>query len=211
MSDNLTVFFDSSEWEESFNEYPGKLSKDYIPDIIIKSKSGEERIPVLLLSGESNKKLKKLQEFIDYVPGSSFNRRICIYSGNITPEIRIMCSKYNITLCRKIVINHGSFYKTIEATDIKKAQVPTMAMALIKSKEGKKIFIIREMLEAIKLSDGMNITKIIYKCNLNYQYAIKLLEDLAGRGVIQLIDYKGGIKYKITATGIKYLNDLKSI
>ncbi|MFG1390379.1 MULTISPECIES: winged helix-turn-helix domain-containing protein [Acidiplasma] len=84
-------------------------------------------------------------------------------------------------------------------------------MALIKSKEGKKIFIIREMLEAIKLSDGMNITKIIYKCNLNYQYAIKLLEDLAGRGVIQLIDYKGGIKYKITATGIKYLNDLKSI
>ena len=138
MSDNLTVFFDSSEWEESFNEYPGKLSKDYIPDIIIKSKSGEERIPVLLLSGESNKKLKKLQEFIDYVPGSSFNRRICIYSGNITPEIRIMCSKYNITLCRKIVINHGSFYKTIEATDIKKAQVPTMAMALIKSKEGKK-------------------------------------------------------------------------
>ena len=74
-----------------------------------------------------------------------------------------------------------------------------------------KIFIVKEILELLKINDNINITKIIYKCNLNYRYAVTLLESLIKKGIVENIEYKNGVKYRMTGEGLKYLEQLQKL
>ncbi len=57
----------------------------------------------------------------------------------------------------------------------------------------------------------MPITKIVYKCNLNYKYCSDLLNDLIKINTIEVLEEKMGIKYKITQFGREYLSNLKKL
>ena len=96
MVNNLEIVFDSNEWEDSYNEPLDGVSKEYKFDLIIHSRKTGERIPVVLLKGSNENKMKKVKEFIDMVPKNKFKRKIAIYSGVVGPEIKETVLKYGM-------------------------------------------------------------------------------------------------------------------
>jgi predicted transcriptional regulator len=212
MVKNSIIVFYSNEWEELYNGIVGDKDEAYKADLVLHSiKTGEE-IPVVMLRGSLDGKIKKIKEFTDNVSKNQYNRKIAIYGGTIPPELRDIALKFNITLCHKIILNHTNMSKIIEvpASPAEKTiHHPDSKYDKIQRRE--KIFIVKEILDTVNSSDGINITKIIYRCNLNYQYAIKLLENLIQKGMVDVMEYKNGIKYAITSEGKNYLNELKSL
>ena len=212
MVKNSIIVFDSNEWEEVYNGIVSSRVDIYKVDLILRSRKTGEEIPVVMLRGSSDSKIKKIKEFTENVSRNQYTRKIAIYGGVIPPELREISLKFNITLCHKIILNHTNMSKIIEVPAIpveKPLQQPENKYEKIQRRE--KIFIIKEILDTVNSSEGINITKIIYKCNLNYQYAIKLLENLIQKGMVDVMEYKNGIKYAITSEGKNYLNDLKSL
>ncbi|EQB70183.1 MAG: hypothetical protein AMDU4_FER2C00259G0002 [Ferroplasma sp. Type II] len=213
MVNNLEIVFDSNEWEDSYNEPLDGVSKEYKFDLIIHSRKTNERIPVVLLKGSNENKMKKVKEFIDMVPKNKFKRKIAIYSGVVGPEIKETVLKYGMKLYKKIIMNEGNMAKIIK---IPGAQFfdgydKEIEKGYEKIERREKIFIVREILQLLKNNDDVNITRIIYKCNLNYRYAMKLLETLIEKGIVDYIEYKNGVKYRITREGMKYLEDVQRL
>lgn len=213
MVNNFEIVFDSNEWEDSYNEPLDGVSQEYKFDLIIHSRKTDERIPVILLKGNSENKMRKVKEFIDMVPKNEFKRKIAIYSGVIGPEIKETVLKYGMKLYKKIIMNQGNMEKIIEVPG---AQFfddygKEMERGYEKIQRREKIFIVKEILELLKINDNINITKIIYKCNLNYRYAVTLLESLIKKGIVENIEYKNGVKYRMTGEGLKYLEQLQKL
>ncbi len=88
MVNNFEIVFDSNEWEDSYNEPFEGGSQEYKFDLIIHSRITDERIPVILLKGNGENKMRQIREFIDMVPKNKFKRKIAIYGGVIGPEIK---------------------------------------------------------------------------------------------------------------------------
>ena len=212
MVKNSVIMFDSNEWEEHENTLIESDMDLYKLDLILHSiKTGEE-IPVVILKGGSESKLKKIRMFTDNISKNQYNRKIAIYSGILSPELRDIATKFDVTLCHKIILNHTNMSKIIEVPLITREKIIQQSENKDKKMQRReKIFIIKEILETINNMEGINITKIIYKCNLNCQYAIKLLENLIEKNMVNAIEYRNGIKYKITTEGKSYLNELKFI
>ena len=213
MVNNFEIVFDSNEWEDSYNEPFEGGSQEYKFDLIIHSRITDERIPVILLKGNSENKMRKVKEFIDMVPKNEFKRKIAIYGGVIGPEIKETVLKYGMKLYKKIVINQGNMAKIIEVpgTQFVDGYDKEIEKGYEKIQRREKIFIVKEILELLKINDSMNITKIIYRCNLNYRYAVTLLESLIKKGIVDNIEYKNGVKYRITREGLKYLEEIQQL
>ena len=177
MVNNFEIVFDSNEWEDSYNEPFEGGSQEYKFDLIIHSRITDERIPVILLKGNGENKMRQIREFIDMVPKNKFKRKIAIYGGVIGPEIKETVLKYGMKLYKKIVINQGNMAKIIEVpgTQFVDGYDKEIEKGYEKIQRREKIFIVKEILELLKINDSMNITKIIYRCNLNYRYAVTLL------------------------------------
>jgi predicted transcriptional regulator len=213
MVNNFEIVFDSNEWEDSYNEPFEGGSQEYKFDLIIHSRITDERIPVILLKGNGENKMRQIREFIDMVPKNKFKRKIAIYGGVIGPEIKETVLKYGMKLYKKIVINQGNMAKIIEVpgTQFVDGYDKEIEKGYEKIQRREKIFIVKEILELLKINDSMNITKIIYRCNLNYRYAVTLLESLIKKGIVDNIEYKNGVKYRITREGLKYLEEIQQL
>lgn len=213
MVNNSEIILDGNEWEDRYYEALEDKNNEYKFDIFICSRISNKVIPVILLKGNTEAKLKKLKEFINKVPLKEFNTRIAIYTGILSPEIKDTVLKNKIDLYKRIILNHNNIYKIIEVPGTKFFEKTNNGIenAMEKVKRREKIFIIKEILEMLKNSENVNITRIIYKCNLNYRYAVALLENLIKKGMVENTEYKNGIKYNITPSGLKYLEDLQNL
>ena len=66
-----------------------------------------------------------------------------------------------------------------------------------------------DILSLTRQEEGAGITKIIYRCNLNYKAALSFLDDMKNKNLIGLFENEFKQKrYKITREGLKTLDDL---
>jgi predicted transcriptional regulator len=80
------------------------------------------------------------------------------------------------------------------------------------SKRRDKSKIIYNILSLTGQENGAGITKIIYKCNLNYKSAMTILDDMKNKNLVELVKEKSTKStYVITKEGLKALDDLNRI
>lgn len=80
------------------------------------------------------------------------------------------------------------------------------------SKRRDKSKIIYDILSLTGQENGAGITKIIYKCNLNYKSAMTILDDMKNKNLVELVKEKSTKStYVITKEGLKALDDLNRI
>lgn len=212
-SNNLNVY-DYREWED-FCGYSvtGANRESYYFELLLKSKNSDMLIPAVILSGNIGTNYDKLKEFNEKTKNINCLKRIGIYRGRLDSRIREFVSKNNITLFKKIIISYNGIEKIISVTEGKKFNELTLNgnPGKVATHRREKISIIREILLLLIGQTGANITKIIYKCNLNYEYAMGLLNKMIEDDYISIQENGEGIKYRITQVGIEYLNTLKHI
>jgi len=154
-------------------------------------------------------KLRELQNISNNVKHYA---KIALYSGKLNKEVQEYASKYDIYLFKKLVITHNGIEKIISLkkyNNIKSGTYPKNNNRTPVPRR-QRITIVKEILN-LMMEGNVNITKIIYKCNLNYEYAISLIEKLINEGYVEAIEYNAVILYRITDNGIKYLKSLNFI
>lgn len=62
--------------------------------------------------------------------------------------------------------------------------------------------IVHDILGTIINLKKASVTQIIYRCNLNYRYAVDILKQMANKGLVDIAHYDGvGKRYRITERG----------
>lgn len=79
----------------------------------------------------------------------------------------------------------------------------------VKRRSRKKV--VEDILSVLNDEGGLSITKIVYRCNLNYQYAAKILNDLISKRILLLNDLGSRRIFRITDKGKDLLTKLSSI
>ena len=78
------------------------------------------------------------------------------------------------------------------------------------SKRRDRTGMVREMMLLMK-DHGCKITEVVYKCNLNYETATNILDDLIAKNLVAVSSDGGTKKYRITANGSEFVKMLSSI
>jgi len=167
---------------------------------------------IALYSKKENYEMEKLHELQDLSSNVKHYAKIALYSGKLNKEVQEYASKCDIYLFKKLVITHNGIEKIILLKNYNsiKSGMYQKNNSRTPTPRRQRITIVREILN-LMMEGNVNITKIIYKCNLNYEYAISLIEKLINEGYVEAIEYNAVILYRITDNGIKYLKSLNFI
>ncbi len=206
------IIMDGIEYNEFYKTpVQGTDRKDHYYNMVLKSRSGDNIIPVLLLNGSTMEKEKLLRDFVTDTDNIHFRSRIAIYSGIISMQVKYIARTFNIDLCKTLILVNADIKKIItvkDQNDSKKSNINTDKKS---DHHREKIYIIKEIMELIINHESVNITKIIYNCNLNYEYATAILEYLIQKEFIVPIEYQNSIKYSVTTKGKEYFKTLSNI
>lgn len=74
--------------------------------------------------------------------------------------------------------------------------------------------IVSEILKVSNVSEGANITKIVYSANLNFRNAQQIISELLENGLLEAVDGSGKTRYRTTKKGVEFINryeDLESV
>ncbi len=80
-----------------------------------------------------------------------------------------------------------------------------------KAKRRSRTEVVGDILSVLNEEGGMSITKIIYKCNLNYLYAVRILDYLISKRLLLLNDLGNRRIFRITDDGKDLLHKLSTI
>lgn len=164
--------------------------------------NGDIKLILINLSGNTNNKMKSLSEVNNFYKDNAAIK-IALYSGIIDQKIKYYCSTYSIHLRKAIKLLNGDSEICIK---IHKNRLMDKRINRRRNKDE----IILNILETIMEAD-LNITNIVYRCNLNYKYCIDLIDSLIERKIIEATEEDRTIKYKITHSGMEYLHKLESL
>ncbi len=163
------------------------------------------KVLVLFLSGTIIDKINILKN-IKIPEDIPLYAKIGIYAGMVDSNIKKIAHEHDIKLVKQLSFR-SSLYNIIIRTNDNKTKINFFDRESKRSK----IQIEKEILEILNSREKMPITKIVYKCNLNYKYCSDLLNDLIKINTIEVLEEKMGIKYKITQFGREYLSNLKKL
>lgn len=85
----------------------------------------------------------------------------------------------------------------------------TRINTITKRRSRKKV--VEDILSVLNDEGGLSITKIVYRCNLNYQYAARILNELISKRLLLLNDLGSRRIFRITDKGKELLSTLSTI
>ncbi len=160
-----------------------------------------KRILIVSLYGTIIDKINIIRK-LDGIESIEVDKRIAIYTGIINSEIKEICKEKDIKLIKSMkFIGNGI---QISMSPIKSSIRKPMEKNLRRSKEEIK----RDVLGIISNAGEINITHIVYKCNLNYSYCEDMLTKMVKEKLLDIQEGPNSIKYKITPIGLDYLSKL---
>ena len=171
-------------------------SSSFFVAMKLKSPEGERLEEISLLSIQS-KNVGASRYFA--ISGKEFTKREKSLTGILHIE-RVKAIMYDGK--EMIVIEDMDLKKEYNNLRIKKRENP-------KNHRRDRSKIMIDILSLTRQEEGAGITKIIYKCNLNYRAALSFIEEMKDRGLIQMLENEFKQKrYTITGEGLKTLSEL---
>lgn len=114
----------------------------------------------------------------------------------------------------KTLMYDGKEMIILEDTSIKSAyeNLKSKKKENTKNRRRDKGKILIDILSLTRHEEGAGITKIIYRCNLNYKAALSFIEEMKTKNLIEIFENEFKQKrYKITREGLKTLEELVRI
>lgn len=114
----------------------------------------------------------------------------------------------------KTLMYDGKEMIILEDTSIKSAyeNLKSKKKENTKNRRRDKGKILIDILSLTRQEEGAGITKIIYRCNLNYKAALSFIEEMKTKNLIEIFENEFKQKrYKITREGLKTLEELVRI
>ena len=171
---------------------------------IVKDSKGL-RIFLLFLPGTIIDKINILKN-VSIPEEIGMGNRIAVYSGMVDSNIKKLADSINIQLVKSLRFDSGLYNVTVKVNN-DAGKKPFLSSRAKRSK----VDIQREILESIISNPTTSITKIVYRCNLNYRYCTNLISEMLKLNYLQMIEDESGMRYTATTRGIEYLGNLRKL
>ena len=171
---------------------------------IVKDSKGL-RIFLLFLPGTIIDKINILKN-VSIPEEIGMGNRIAVYSGMVDSNIKKLADSINIQLVKSLRFDSGLYNVTVKVNN-DAGKKPFLSSRAKRSK----VDIQREILESIISNPTTSITKIVYRCNLNYRYCTNLISEMLKLNYLQMIEDGSGMRYTATTRGIEYLGNLRKL
>ncbi len=193
--------------------------------------SNNEIIPIKLLSGNKTERMDQIVILYLRSKELQLQTRYAVTPINVTPYENFLSGIFSVPVVKSIALEEGTSLMRItsegitgiepEGVTVRKPSRNEMSTQdSIAPTEEKKdngsrrrrdhTRIIHDILTLAKGSGEIGITKIIYKCNLNYRSALRAVNELLEGKLLEIGDSSGAKqKYQITNEGLNLLDELK--
>ena len=196
-------------------------------EYILISKRDFQKIPIVILKGSKSERMDQIAVLHLKSKSIGATQKIAITNQVCTPYENFLAGIFNVTVIREgatinLSDNEASNRNTLktvkrEGTPNASEKQPEQARrkresASLARKRRDRTKIVHDILELADSYGSLGITKIIYRCNLNYNSAQKIMNELLDRKLLETLP-TGGVKnkFKITESGLHFLNDLKKL
>lgn len=168
----------------------------------------EEELLILLETGERG--YANISYFCNYAKGISAKILGLIIGSTPSLDEKNFANSNGVTLlsCAKISYPTG-YVKEISKQMNGLFKYSKHSRNSVKRRSREEV--IGEILALLNEEGGLSITKIIYGCNLNYQYAVRVLDYLISKRLLLLNDLGNRRIFRITDDGKNMLNKLSAI
>lgn len=188
-------------------------------------------IPIKLLSGNKTERMDQIVILYLRSKELQLHTRYAVTPINVTPYENFLSGIFSVPIVKSIVLREGDGFMRITSEGItgvepagetvsRHTRAETSVEDSMISVEDKKdngsrrrrdhTRIIHDILTLAKGSGEIGITKIIYKCNLNYRSALRAVNELLDGKLLEIGDSSGAKqKYQITNEGLNLLDELK--
>lgn len=228
------VVFNLDDWNLK-QDYVAKedgrnlLKFDYA---LISVNNEKEVIPINVLTGNKTERMDQIVLLYLRAKSVFLQKRYAITSINVTPYENFLSGIFTVPIVRSVVLKDHNGFMRISADGITEVEqnsgsnekqnksLSTLEGSNVQSEEEKKDLsnrrrrdhtrIIHDILSLAKNNGEIGITKIIYKCNLNYRSALRAVNELLDGKLLEIGNASGAKqKYQITSEGLVLLDDLK--
>lgn len=171
--------------------------------IWFKAKRGDKSILILKATSPGNiPKIIATAAITKDVSGASY---ACVLSKRFGYREKVMSKSLSVLLLNEVI------YQTISG-EVRKFAADEHSGDKLFSQSDRfrkrdRTDIIREILSFIDSSDCTGITSIIYKCNLNYNSASKIVDHLISKQFIEIVEHDNNKKtFSLTEKGRSFLH-----
>ena len=198
---------------------------------LISTANEKDVIPINVLSGNKTERMDQIVILYLRTKNLSLQKRFALSAINVTPYENFLSGIFSVPIVKSIVLKDSNGFLRITPDGINEvektssspfrfnkrdafeqeiAAAPDEKRDSINRRRRDHTKIIHDILALAKSSGEIGITKIIYKCNLNYRSALRAVNELL-EGKLLAIGESAGAKqkYQITTEGLLLLDDLK--
>lgn len=209
----------SDEWNCTLNgTVTGRSGLKHKFDFILRSLSGREKLIVCrLLKKGGNNRMGRITAFYAHSVDVASSRAIVISEDRPSIEEQMLTSslKVEMLLSESLGENTGSkshlpTTKELEVTAVSSKQNQEKKQDVRRRKYRDRTQIIHEILSSVASSEGSTLTRIIFRCNLNYKTAKEIVDEMIRNELLSREDQEDQNKtvYGLTKLGGNILEKL---
>lgn len=200
---------------------------------LISVNNEKDVIPINILNGNKTERMDQIVLLYLRAKSLLLQRRYAITSINVTPYENFLSGIFSVPIVKSIILRGNNGFTRISSdglTEVEKEgfsnskqtrSASNLEVDSLPADEDRKDLannrrrrdhtrIIHDILNLAKNNGEIGITKIIYKCNLNYRSALRAVNELLDGKLLEIGDSTGAKqKYQITTEGLTLLDDLK--
>ncbi len=198
---------------------------------LVSSENEKDIVPINVLNGNKTERMDQIVILYLKTKNLSLQKRYVLSTINVTPYENFLSGIFSVPIVKSIVLKDSDGFLRITPDGINEIEKSTSSISrvtrhesfeqeVIAATEEKKdntnrrrrdhTKIIHDILALAKNSGEIGITKIIYKCNLNYRSALRAVNELLEGKLLAIGESHGAKqKYQITSEGLLLLDDLK--
>ena len=230
---NDEIVFNLEEWELVRNLTMTGVSKiAYKFEYALKSLNDErEMVLITTLTGAKTERMDSLVLLYLRAKDLNVTKRFAITSQSVSPYENLLSGIFNVPVVKAVILKDGEKYLKIAANGITQVDIliyePEKTRFRDEEHENRHIQteeksssvskrrrdhtkIVHDILSLAQTYGDLGITRIIYKCNLNYKSALRTVSELLDNKLLEISNSSGAKqKYKITTKGVSVLEDLK--
>ncbi len=227
------IMFNLDDWhlEANFSIMGSSKIIHQFDYALVSENNGSEIIPISLLSGTKQERMEAIVLLHLRAKDLSMSRKFAISGTTLTPYENFLSGMFSVPVVRAVVLSNDD--KTVRISFEGVNSKSSMMAETIKPVEAKPhheeietepsirddvamrhrrdhTMIMHDILSLARTYGDLGITKIIYKCNLNYRSALRAVNELLENRLLEVSDNSGAKqKYKITTDGLSMLEEIR--
>ncbi|MCL5881455.1 MAG: hypothetical protein M1592_02595 [Candidatus Thermoplasmatota archaeon] len=230
-SDEIMFNLDDWDLETNFSIMGSSKIIHQFDYALVSLNDRSEIIPIAVLTGTKQERMESIVLLHLRTKDLSLSRKFAISGSTVTPYENFLSGMFSVPVVKAVVLANED--KTVrisyDGVNSKSSMIPESQKSTAKKPDHEEIeseismkdeitmrhrrdhtMIMHDILSLARTYGDLGITKIIYKCNLNYRSALRAVNELLDNKLIEISDNGGAKqKYKITTEGLSMLEEMR--